>query len=189
MTLERPGISKPSKPRRGIPRHLRLNYEDFSTVLSVRAKHKAHNNILEAEAFLLWLRWLLRTSSRHGVRAICMVDSKVVLGGVTKGRSTSRSLLRVLRKVAALSLGGDLLLRLLYIPTECNPSDPPSRGSRKRPQSRASRNDNRIVKQTAQKSRFHSRLNKEIERSPCRDELRLLTDDDTDFWTFKTLRK
>jgi hypothetical protein len=68
--------TKLPKRRVGLPRHLGLSSDDFATILSVRAKNAAHNNILEAEAYLLWLRWLLRASHRHGVRAVCLVDSK-----------------------------------------------------------------------------------------------------------------
>jgi hypothetical protein len=131
-----PGAKSAAQVRKGIPRHLGIGMDSFKTVLCQKAKHGAHNNILEAEAYLLWLRWLLRSSCRHGCRAVCLVDSKVVLGGVVKGRSSSAPILRVLRRVAALTLAGDLLVRLVYVPTECNPADAPSRGVRRRPKVR-----------------------------------------------------
>ena len=105
--------AKPMKRRLGFPRHLNLNANDFTTILSIKAKNAAHINVLEAEAYLLWLRWLLRSVHRHGVRAVCLVDSKVVLGGVAKGRSSSGPILRVLRRVAALQIAGNLLVRLV----------------------------------------------------------------------------
>ena len=62
-----------------------------------------------------------------------MVDAKAVLGAASKGRSSSPSLLRVMRAIGAHCLAGDLLLRLLYVPSEHNPSDGASRGKRRRP--------------------------------------------------------
>ena len=53
------------KRRSGFPRHLQLKQLDFKTVLSVRAKNLSHNNVLEAETYLLWLRWLLRSTKHH----------------------------------------------------------------------------------------------------------------------------
>ena len=100
------------KQRLGVPRHLKIDASSFKTVLSLKARHCAHNNILEAEGFLLWLRWLLRSVSRHSARTVCLVDRKVVSGRVNKGRSSSLTMLRVLRRIGALQLAGDLLVRL-----------------------------------------------------------------------------
>jgi hypothetical protein len=130
LSAEGEDTTKLPKKRLGVPRHLRLEASDFKTIFSTKARQSAHINILEAEAYLLWLRWLLRSGTRHSVRTVCLVDSKVVLGGVNKGRSSSLPILRVLRRTAALQLAGDLLVRLIYVPTECNPADAPSRGVR-----------------------------------------------------------
>ena len=183
------GEKKPPKRRLGVPRHLNLDPNSFKTILSVKARHGAHSNVLEAEAFLLWFRWLLRSAQRHSVRAVCLVDSKVVLGGVNKGRSSSLPILRVLRRIAALQLAGDLLLRLVYIPTECNPADAPSRGVRPRPASRHVRNKCKDEKLEAKRTRYHQRLRNEIERSFCRDELNALVSDDPLFWEFRAKKR
>ena len=177
------------KQRIGRPRRLGMDVADFKTVLCVKAKRPAHNNIMEGEAYLMWLRWLLRSSEHHGVRAVCLVDSKVVLGGVSKGRSSSRPLLRVLRRTAALQLAGNLLVRLLYIPTCCNPADAPSRGVRVRPAVRGIRNKIRDRKLAEKKVRHQERLSKIITNSPYRDELAELVADDQSFWNFKRRRK
>ena len=180
---------KSPKKRIGVPRYLKLDAADFRTILSVRAHHGAHNNILEAEGFLMWLRWFLRSVNRHSVRTVCLVDSKVVLGDVNKGRSSSPPMLRVLRRIAALQLAGDLLVRLIYVPTECNPADAPSRGVRPRPSSRVHRHHFKKVKLEAKRSRFHQRLSQEIERSFCRDELNALVLDDPLFWKFSAKKR
>ena len=59
-----------------------------------------------------------------------LVDSRVVVGAIAKGRSGSFPLNRLLKKVAALCLAGGLVLRVVYIPTEHNPADYPSRNER-----------------------------------------------------------
>ena len=174
-----------TKARLGTARCLDLSQKDFKTVLSVRARHKAHNNLLEADAYLLWLRWLLRNKHHHSSRAVCLVDSKVVLYSVAKGRSSSRPLLRILRRIAALQLAGNLMTRLIFIPTEFNPSDLPSRGVRTRDKNRGSRNKLRNDKVNTKKLRYAQRLTCEIERSPCREELWDLLDGDPTFWEFK----
>ena len=175
---------KAIKPRAGFPRHLNLDIDDFKTMMSVKARRPAHNNILEGEAYLMWLRWLLRSTKHHGTRAVCLVDSKVVLGGVSKGRSSSRPLLRVLRRAAALQLAGNLLTRLIYIPTCCNPADAPSRGVRVRSKLREASKQQRNAKNDAKKSRYYDRLSQTIRNSPYRSELENLLDDDPLFWKF-----
>ena len=57
-----------------------------------------------------------------------LLDSRVVIGAATKGRSSSRGLNRVIRQLAAFCFVGGLALHLIFIPTEHNPGDHPSRG-------------------------------------------------------------
>ena len=95
---------------------LPLSMDSFRTVLSVRAKNPAHVNILEAEALLLWLRWLVRGPKYHNTKAVCLCDSKVTIGAVCKGRSSSKPLLRVLRRIAALSMASGVQIRVVFFP-------------------------------------------------------------------------
>ena len=60
-------------------------------------------------------------------RILCCVDSRVVLGAVTKGRSSSRKLNHVLRKLAYECLASSLTVDLLWVPSWANPADAPSR--------------------------------------------------------------
>ena len=55
--------SPEERPRKGTPHRLGVSKEDFVDVFSVKAKHKAHSGILEAEALLLFVRWALRSST------------------------------------------------------------------------------------------------------------------------------
>lgn len=106
-----------------MPRH------DFVHVLCVKKRKNAHINLLEGEAFLLLLRWILRSRSRHCSRVVILVDSAVWLGAAVKGRS-STALNRLLRKAAALEMAGDVMVHLVLVPSAENPRDDPSRGVR-----------------------------------------------------------
>ena len=181
-------LDKLPKARLGNPFSLGLHPANFKDVLSIRASQPAHINVLEAEAFLMWMKWFLRSAKRHSSRTVCLVDSKVVLFAVSKGRSSSPALLRVLRRIGALTLAGNLHVRLVYIPTEYNPSDGASRGVRARPNDRSYRNRANKVKYSIKKSRFHERLRKTVDNSPYRDELRELVADDVDFWNFRNFK-
>ena len=81
---------------------------------------------------MLMVRWLLRSVANQSKRITVLVDAKAVLGAAAKGRSSARALQSGIRKLAALQLGGDVLLRLVYVPSEDNPADAPSRGRRLR---------------------------------------------------------
>ena len=122
-------VSGESARRLGQAHSIDVSMDEFVHVLSVRKRHAAHINVLEGEAFLLWLRWLLRSRQRHCARTVVLVDSAVWLGAAVKGRSSTQ-LNRLLRKAAALELCGDLLVHLVLVPSAENPSDFPSRGGR-----------------------------------------------------------
>ncbi|CAE7038342.1 PDE9A [Symbiodinium natans] len=117
--------------RSGEAHRLEASLNDFSDVFSVRRKHPAHINVLEGEAFILFLRWLLRSRKHHSHRVVILVDSAVWLGAAAKGRSSSQ-LNRLLRRMAALTMAGDLQLHLILVPSQENPSDAPSSGRRRK---------------------------------------------------------
>ncbi len=95
-----------------------------------------HVNIQEMLAFML----VGRVVDRHGGRArervpLMLVDSRAVIGAVSKGRSGSWQLNTLLRKWAAfLLMRGWCLPEICCIPSEWNPADGPSRayGSREK---------------------------------------------------------
>lgn len=120
--------TKPAK-RLGQAHQLGLSLDDFVDIFSVKSRHSAHINVLEGEAFLLWLRWILRCRRRHCSQVVVLVDSSVWLGAAAKGRSSTR-LNRLLRKAAALEMSGDLQVYLILVPSAENASDKPSRGIR-----------------------------------------------------------
>jgi hypothetical protein len=115
------------KDRIGTPHRLHLGKSAFKTVLSLQCRFPAAPGALEAGALVLLLRWLCRSERKHAHRVVVLVDAKAVLGAAAKGRTSAPSFKMQLRKLAALTLAGDFLVRYIYIPSEDNPADEPSR--------------------------------------------------------------
>ena len=78
------------------------------------------------------LQWLLRSTKRCGHRIPMLVDAKAVLTAVAKGRSGSAAFRCTLGYINSCLLATNCLLRVVYIPSEDNPADAPSRGKRPR---------------------------------------------------------
>ena len=116
--------------RLGEAHQLDISVDDFVDIFSIKARKASHINVLEGEAFILWLRWVLRSRRKHCSRLVVLVDSAVWLGAAAKGRSSTQ-LNRLLRKAAALEMAGELQLYLVLVPSAENPSDWPSRGVRR----------------------------------------------------------
>ena len=111
------------------PRYdLSLELRDFDVVFSVQVESPNHINIEEGVAVIRYLRWVLRSTQRFRHRVVLLVDSKVALGAIAKGRSSSKPLNALVRRAAALCFAGGLVLHCVFIPTKHNPADWPSRG-------------------------------------------------------------
>ena len=123
-----PPLPQRQSERLGPRRHLGLNLRDFKVVLSIRRGSPDHVNLEEARALLRYVQWVLRTRRHFGHRLVVLLDSKVAIGAVTKGRSGSLPLNRLVRKLAALCFAGGLVLHCVFVPTSHNPADWPSRG-------------------------------------------------------------
>jgi hypothetical protein len=115
--------------RLGEPHLFDVALDAFTHVFSIESKYPDHINALEGHAFLVMLRWILRSRKRHSKRVVVLLDSAVWLGAASKGRSC-RGLNRLCRKAAALELAGDIQVHLILVPSHENASDPPSRGAR-----------------------------------------------------------
>ena len=86
----------------------------------------AHINIQEATAVLQEVIRQIEDGMRN-VRFLIAIDSRVCVGAVGKGRSSSRALNDVLRCLACVSLAANVEVRVIWVSTKCNPSDAPSR--------------------------------------------------------------
>lgn len=90
-------------------------------------KDAAAIHLLEGEAVLLGLRWLLRQQGPRSCRILFLIDNMTLLGALNKGRSASSRLNQICRRAAGLILAGDLSIEFRYIRSELNPADAPSR--------------------------------------------------------------
>jgi hypothetical protein len=86
-----------------------------------------HINTLEMRVALHALRWLLSKPHSIGSRLLLLLDSAVCYFGLRKGRSGASSLHLVLRQISALCLSSGISILPLWIPSEWNPADKPSR--------------------------------------------------------------
>jgi hypothetical protein len=118
-------------PRKGLLHRLPVQTKDFRHVISTKARWPAHSSVLEAHGLALTIRWHSRRVHTHHHRLPLLVDARAIIGAATRGRTSSRALRGVLRSYAAVCLAADYLPRLVYIPSESNPSDAPSRGLRR----------------------------------------------------------
>ena len=85
-------------------------------------------NSYEARAVHSGLRWALRLPASIVNRQLLVLsDSSAAVGALSKGRSSSHTLLMRCRSSAALLLASGVRLLLRWVPTEWNPADGPSR--------------------------------------------------------------
>lgn len=85
-----------------------------------------HINLLELGAVERLIERLSRRLSAQ--RLVILVDSIVVRGCVSKGRSTSRALTSILRRIFSTVVAADFYTCLPYSPTRLNTADDPTRG-------------------------------------------------------------
>ncbi len=90
-------------------------------------KHTDHINVLELEALYQSIRWRVSGGRSFSKRLLHLVDSQVVLGVAAKGRSSSKKLNKVVKKLNVLLLGAHVYLLLGWVRSELNPADAPSR--------------------------------------------------------------
>ena len=121
-------LDKPRSRSLGVPHMAPFKTYDFGTIFSYRLTDNEHINLREAHAIVFYLQWSLRAVGRRARRIILLVDSKVAVGAMQKGRSGSPALNALVRKVHCLCMAGGLRLHIVFMPTEHNPADYPSRG-------------------------------------------------------------
>ena len=85
----------------------------------------SHINIKE----LASVSRLATSLARQGkpIRTVCLADSFVISSAVSKGRSSSRGLTPLLRRLNSTMCACDLYINLPFVPTRHNPSDDPTR--------------------------------------------------------------
>ena len=106
-----------------------MNAHAWSATHQCKFNHKQHINILEMKMVKAELKGLVKQQSEPH-RAVLLVDSRVVVGAFSKGRSSSRQLNRILRSMVGWLIAGQVSLHLIWVGTKANPADHPSRGAK-----------------------------------------------------------
>jgi len=116
------------KERQGHQVHFPVGRSAFRTVVQKKADFVEHSGAMEAGAVTLACRWMARSRRHHQCRALLLVDAQAVLHAHAKGRSSAATLCRPLRRAAAVLLAIGTTPTFVYVPSESNPADLPSRG-------------------------------------------------------------
>ena len=90
-------------------------------------QRREHINLLELRCILRTLEWRARSSTFHSCRFLHLSDSQICLSVLAKGRSSSRKINRILRRICALCLALNLYPLWAWIMSKLNPADAPSR--------------------------------------------------------------
>ena len=98
----------------------------WKTALSLRWRGEAHINAHELRMALITARWRARSTKGIGSRYIHLMDSFVSLAVCAKGRSSSRLLNRILRRLNGILLAASLYPLGGYVESSVNPADEPS---------------------------------------------------------------
>ena len=92
-----------------------------------RFHQEEHINCLELRALINTIEWRCRRSAFGDVRFLHLSDSQVVLAVCVKGRSSSRQLNRLLKRLGALQVAAGAFPIYAWVETHLNPADKPSR--------------------------------------------------------------
>ncbi len=90
---------------------------------------QAHINELELCAAFMMLRWRLRSQKALGKRALALLDSAVSIAVLSKKRSSSFQLHRVVRRINARELASGSHVAYAFVRSADNPADAPSRNA------------------------------------------------------------
>ena len=100
---------------------------DWSKIDGARWDRVESIPILEGRSVVWLFQHLARSQKNLGRKHLVLTDSMSVTLFLTKGRSSTKSMNRICRQVAALQFATGMMLHLRWIPSELNPADLPSR--------------------------------------------------------------
>ena len=97
----------------------------FKELFRYKFRKTGHINVNEMRTYKSFIKACAKTDQDS--RLVALLDSRVTIGAVSKGRSSSPALSRVLRGTLPYVLGGGLYPGLLHCGSKVNRSDGPSR--------------------------------------------------------------
>ena len=99
----------------------------WRAIFALPCRDDQHINSKEPRATRVYLRRTLKRKSGRRKKLLLLVDSRVALGALAHGRSPSAPVNAYLKSIIPDPLAWDTYLVPLWVPSEANPSDPPSR--------------------------------------------------------------
>ena len=87
----------------------------------------AHINLLELKALIHSVQWRARRQRFHSFRTMILIDNQSIVAVVTKGRSSSKQVNHLLRRLCSLCCALNLYLLIAWVDTTENPADEASR--------------------------------------------------------------
>ena len=99
----------------------------WRTTASFHFRETAHINLQEARALRREISQLARDPANHNTVQLCLNDSRVVVGAMSKGRSSAFRLNGLIRTMIPYLALTNICLGLLWVETKSNPADYPSR--------------------------------------------------------------
>ena len=108
-----------------------LHYQEL---FRYRFKQSGHINCLECRTYKSWIKHCSKVHVNS--RLVALLDSRVTMGAVAKGRSSSRALSKILRGTLPYILGSGLYPGTLHCRSAWNRADGPSRDGDIQPPSR-----------------------------------------------------
>ena len=107
----------------------------FREVFRYHFKQAGHINVNEMRTYKSFIKSCAKSTPDS--RIVALLDSRVIIGAASKGRSASPVLGKVLRGTMGYVLGSGLFPGLLHCPSKANRSDGPSRDRELAPPTRA----------------------------------------------------
>ena len=116
-------LNPKAHPRQGVE----ADWWDWKACFKVRWLQHEHINILELRSIFLAIKYQVSHFNALNVRLFHLTDSYICLSIISKGRSGSKHLSRVLRQLNAFLLSHGLFLVLGHVDSTTNPTDGESR--------------------------------------------------------------
>lgn len=106
-------------PRQGV----QADWWQWKAAFKLKWNAREHINLLELRSILLSVQYQITHKKQWGMRIFHITDSYVAMSIISKGRTSSKQLSRVLRQLNAYLLAFDLYLILGHVESTENPTD------------------------------------------------------------------
>ena len=123
----RVSLSVPTNPRLFSRQSIPANFWKWTICWKKHWEVKEHINALEMRSILLSLQWRLQHQDGTNLRVLHLTDSSVCLSILAKGRTSSKALSYIVRKINSLALMCNIYMLGIHVDSIHNPTDAASR--------------------------------------------------------------